>query len=280
MDPDLAAELSKDVSLRFRLRFVDAPAPVDQPSLRMRQDRRFNEIEEVSAFLSPSALLVEGATYACCDAANPHGGVLLEILDPDATAAGSSGRVRVPFRYRSAVDILWAAWEEGAGSGGGGGGGAASTSTATATTAGASSFVTSELTEQRELLPGEAEPIQTTFFELLWRFERPPSASGGATATAAQQRPAQQPLPLGSVVHARYRVAQYLSLPGLPPAPPPLGAPAGGKAMRALLERDAAGRAVAIIDYDLRMERVGDAAPAGDAAASAADSKWRIVRLP
>ena len=30
VDPDLKAEVSKEVSLRFRLRFVDAPAPAGQ----------------------------------------------------------------------------------------------------------------------------------------------------------------------------------------------------------------------------------------------------------
>eukprot|EP00966_Prymnesium_polylepis_P275566 6366998-Prymnesium_polylepis.1 len=124
------------------------------------------------------------------------------------------------FQFQTEIDILLAGWEETD-----------------------SSFVTSELTAQRQLLPsravgGASEVVDTSFLELLTRFERP-----------ASERP--------QSVRARYRVVQYLGLPGV--APP---AASASRAARAL-EMQAAGQAVSILDYDLLMERVEDATPPG-----------------
>lgn len=225
VDPLLIEEAQRRSSRRYLLRYVDSPTDGCGPpiaGLSVRQDRRFNAIQEEGAFIEPAGFVVEGGTYMC-DSAHPHGMVKLSILDQDATAglrdrgdASTSGTYevlpRVAFRSTSELDVVWAAWEPESDV----------------------AFVTSELVVQRELLP-TGETLATTFLEQLTRFERP----------SADQRPA--------AIKARYRVVVYLSLPGV-------GGPRTRTSSRTreerALEKDARGQAVAMLDYELAMVRV------------------------
>ena len=219
--PELIAEARKKVQREYKLRFVSAPPPAGQPTLSVRQDRRFNLVEEERAFIASDGFVVEGGDYVC-DAAHPHGRGLLTVLDANAVPSQDGGgpaaryAVTPSFRFQEELEVLWAAWEA-------------------AEPAGA--FVTSELTVQRVLLPApgrtSVEEASTSLLELLWRFER---------RSARDDRP--------SSVRARYRVAEYLSLPGVAAA-----AASATRAARAL-ERQAAGQAISIIDYDLSLERI------------------------
>ena len=220
VDPELVAEARKAVRLQYGARFTKAPLLAGWPSLSVRQDRRFNEMQEEGAFISSGGFVVERGTYACDDA-HPHGTVLLDVLDTDVagqgllrSAANGAVDVRPTFRFKTAVDILWASWEL--------------TDDA---------FTTSELTVQRQLVPGangKSEEVDVTFLELLTRYERPAS---------------DQP----RVVRARYRVVQYLNLniPGV-------AAPVAVTRAARELEKKAAGQAISILDYDLLMEAVGE----------------------
>ena len=221
VDPLLINAVQRTNTRRYRVRFVDSAVAADAPScgptppdLPVQQDRRFNTMQEDGAFLAPSGFVVEGGAYACGEK-HPHGRVVLDILDTDATAgvraadtSGSAVEVvqRVAFRSKSELEVVWAGWE-----------------------AEPDRFVTSEMTVQRDLLP-DGEEMAASFFELLTRFERGPSED---------------------MVTARYRVVQYLGFPELGVARPR----SSSRAERAL-EKDAAGRAIAVLDYDLRMERV------------------------
>ena len=230
VDPLLIEEANAGAtSRRYLMRFVKANAadlnaacgPLEE-YLTVRQDRRFNTMQEEGAFTAPAGFLVERGAYAC-DAAHPHGSVLLERLDTDATAAirarasAPSGtpsqtyevKLKTALRSRSELDIVWAAAE--------------------ATDDGG--FVTSELVVQREMLP-TGEELSTSFLELLTKFESPRQEGERASS-----------------LRAHYRVLQYLSLPGMPRS---------GLLSRAerALEREAAGRAVAVLDYGLVLERV------------------------
>lgn len=225
VDPNLIAEAKKASSRRYLSQYVDGTAAgaCGQPvvGLPVRQDRRFNTMQEENAFIKSGGFVVEQATYTC-DAIHPHGSVLLQILDTDATAAvrtpdaSSSSSAyemiqKTAFRSRSELDVVWAAWEAAADD---------------------ASFITSEMTVQREVLP-TGEELATSYLELLTKFERPPAVEQPAT------------------VRARYRIVQYLSFPDL-------RSPTRSRMERAL-EREAAGRAVAVLDYDLVMERVAQA---------------------
>lgn len=230
VDPLLIEEANAGAtSRRYLMRFVKADAadlnaacgPLEE-YLTVRQDRRFNTMQEEGAFTAPAGFLVERGAYAC-DAAHPHGSVLLERLDTDATAAirarasapsGTPSQTyeviqKTALRSRSELDIVWAAAE--------------------ATDDGG--FVTSELVVQREMLP-TGEELSTSFLELLTKFESPRQEGERASS-----------------LRAHYRVLQYLSLPGMPRS---------GLLSRAerALEREAAGRAVAVLDYGLVLERV------------------------
>ena len=238
VDPELIAEASRAAPRQYALRFVAAPGqpPAGQPELSVRQDRRFNHVEEERALISTQGFVVERGAYAC-DAAHPHGLSVLTILDtaagpsrpgsassgsmdPGGSGAmgpgGSSFEATPTFRFEEELEVLWTAWD---------------------TTELGGTFATSELTAQRVLLPAPgqamAEEAGTSFLELLWRFERP--------AGAPMERPAR--------VRARYRVAQYLGLPGVPAA-------ASATPAARNLARQAAGQAVSILDYELVMERV------------------------
>jgi len=225
VDQTLIEEIARtqDAAVRWRARYVEAPSVAGWPKLTVAQDRLLNAAEEERAFI-PSTFRVQGGRYEF-DAAHPHGRVLLNVLDTDVAAGTQSAQtraydVKMQFQFQTEIDILLAGWEETD-----------------------SSFVTSELTAQRQLLPsravgGASEVVDTSFLELLTRFERP-----------ASERP--------QSVRARYRVVQYLGLPGV--APP---AASASRAARAL-EMQAAGQAVSILDYDLLMERVEDATPPG-----------------
>lgn len=96
-------------------------------------------------------------------------------------------------------------------------------------------------------MPGGGIESLQTIFELLWRFEPLPTTAGQPTAA-----------------RARYRVVQYLGAPGVAPT-------AGASKADLALERQAEGRAVSILDYDLELRRV--------VAPVEADA-WQIVRLP
>lgn len=224
VDPSLIAEARKQVRREYQLRFVSAPPHAGQPALSARQDRRFNLLEEERAFVA-SDFVVEGADYAC-DTAHPHGRGLLTVLDtravPDQAGGAQGARYAATpsYRFQEELEVLWAAWED---------------VEPAAPVAGV--FVTSELTAQRVLLPtpgrsSSMEEASTSLLELLWRFERP------SWTSSSGQQPAS--------VRARYRVAQYLSLPGVAVA-------ASATRDARTLERQAAGRAVSIIDYDLNL---------------------------
>ena len=236
VDPQLVEAQEARKSRQYFSRFVDADDAADGAcgrvvaAMPVRQDRRFNTMQEESAFLGPSGFVVEQGAYAC-DAAHPHGSVLLQILDTDATAAvrapddAASSRgyelvQKATFRSRSELDVVWAAWEAGMDD---------------------SFFTTSEMTVQREVLPATGEELAIAYLELLTRFERP---------TPSVEQPA--------TIRARYRVVQYLSFPELAPEGGARTTRAPTRSTRAerALAKQAAGRAVAVLDYDLVMERV------------------------
>lgn len=229
VDDALVAEARKDTRVLYEYRFTEAPAPDGWPGLSVRQDRRFNAVNEENAFISSGGFRVERGRYTS-DGQSPHGRVLLDILDTDVASGlvdktpsteSATYEKRVMFRFQSELDILWAAWEEASDPAG--------------------AFVTSEVTVQRQLLPtagGTAsEDVDTSYLELLTRFERPASL-------ALSERPMS--------VRARYRVTQYLSLPGVP-------LPTRATRAARSLAKQAEDRAVSIIDYDLLMERISDA---------------------
>ena len=221
VEPELVVEARKPVRLAYRARFIDAPPPAGSPSLSVRQDRRYNAMQEEGAFLSSGGFVVEQGSYMC-DATTPHGKVVLDVLDTDVTgtlqeafpAINSAVVVRSTFRFKQELDILWASWEDTG-----------------------NAFTTSELTVQRQLLPGAtrggaAEEVGTNYLELLTRYERP-----------STERP--------TAVRARYRVVQYLGIPGV------AGPATATRAARGL-EKQAAGQAVSILDYDLLLERADE----------------------
>ena len=156
--------------------------------------------------------------------------MVLDILDTDVTSA-SRGKApatpnfdtfeaKVTARFRTELEILWAGWEA----------------------TDPSSFISSETVVQRELLPastrgGIDEELAVAYFEYITRFSRP------STSGELADRP--------STVSARYRVAQFLGLPDVAP-------PRDANRVARSLERQAGNRAVAIIDYDLTMQRVQD----------------------
>ena len=89
----------------------------------------------------------------------------------------------------------------------------------------------SEFAVQREAL-SSGEELGISFLELLTKFERPAGAEQPTTARAS------------------YKVLQYLS------SPPGISRKAPSSRAERALEREAAGRAVAILNYDLLLERV------------------------
>lgn len=227
VDPLLVEEVQRTSSRRYQMRFVqDADSACGPPEdgLPVRQDRRFNNVQEEGAFTAPSGFVIERGAFAC-DAAHPHGMVLLDRIDTDATGAVRPRAVstaigggpspayevvqRVTLRSRSELDILWAACEQ----------------------VGEDAFLTSEFTVQRETL-SSGEELGISFLELLTKFERPAGAEQPMTARAS------------------YKVIQYLS------SPPGISRKAPSSRVERALEREAAGRAVAILNYDLLLERV------------------------
>ena len=217
-------ELAATSKLRYSARFVDIGAAPDaaHPSLTVRHDRPFNIIEEEGAFTASRGTSVEGGTFSL-SSSHPHGLVELDVRDDmpveraDLLAQYAAWEVVQTMRSRLAVDVAWAAWEE----------------------AGAGAFVTSEMTTQRLTTPrpadlgGRGSPtvVDESYLELVTRYEQPQAGSPDR-------------------MRARYRIAQYLSLPGAP------AAAASTSAARRLASQ-ADGRAIALLDYDLEMERVG-----------------------
>lgn len=242
VDPFLVTIAQQDLSaakeLTYTLRFNDQEQPpAAQPTLTVRQDRPFNTIAEERAFSASRGATVERGSYDC-DAAHPHGRVLMAVRDDEPSGVrgverppeGIAWEVRRVVRSQLELDIAWQRWEEttttasrggaigggvGGGDGGGGGGGGR--------------FVTSELAVQRASLPSpSSQMIDESFLEILTSFEQPAAAD--------------QP------VRARYRVAQYLSLPGVPP--PKVTTPEARK-----LAKQAGFHAIALLDYEMTMER-------------------------
>lgn len=229
VDPFLLDQVRSSETRQYEMRFaVDTGGlcgPSDDGSgLRVRQDRRFNAIQEENAFNAPAGFLAQRGTFKC-DASRPHGIVRLDVLDTmrepaieSVTPMFSSGRPlpleivrKQAFRSTSELEIVWAASE-----------------------ATDDAFVTSELLVQRSLLPPADEVLATAYLELLWKFELP----------AAPE--------VSTAVRARYRVAQYLGFPGIEAS---RRREQLSKAQRAL-EREAAGRAVALLDYDVVLEKM------------------------
>ena len=233
VDPFLRATAQEDVNaaqtLSYTLSFVDAQPPPSDLSLCVKQDRRFNAVEETAAFLASEGVVVTNGAYEV-SAPYPHGRITLETRDPNAagdskvgSAASVVGRGDGDVGGKSRIDlsIEWAAWDEAASGG---------------------AFVTSELAVQRVVLPRDAyfdESVDTTFLEIITRFERPRITAG------SNGKP---------VVHARNRLVEYLSLPGIDAS---AGSDGGGSRARAQ-ERLANGRAISFFDYDWVMEKVDD----------------------
>jgi hypothetical protein len=148
-------EVSTAKKEQYLLRYVDGAVPPEgQPSLMVRQARPFNTIQEERASGAARGSKVERGTFAC-NAAHPHGRILLDVLDEQTDGVESSGgsweALRV-FRHQMELDIGWAAWES---------------AVSTTTTGSSSVFVTSELAVQRALLP--SRPIDESFLEILMR---------------------------------------------------------------------------------------------------------------
>jgi hypothetical protein len=94
-------------------------------------------------------------------------------------------------------------------------------------------FITSELVVQTGTNAGATEPSDVSYYEILTRFER--SSRGGG-------------------VRARYRLAQYLTLPGVRAVGPGVRDDEEGRQLRALAKL-ANGRAVSFFDCEWTMER-------------------------
>ena len=251
VDPFLLRIATEEVrnkkQLQYVYRFVDdAPPPEGQPTLTVRQDRRYNAIEEEKAFIAARGATIERGMFVC-NAAHPHGRVLLdvrddntrglvsrELLGDDVERKEATWVAKAVIRTQLSLDIAWAAWEErsssgeGGGEGGGGRGGEGGGRGDEGGT-----FVTSELAVQRALLPSRV--IDESLIEILTSFERPSEGVPGS-----QQK----------TMKARYRVAQYLSLPGVNSS-----AALSSEATRKLAKQ-ADGRAVSVLDYDLLLEQI------------------------
>ena len=222
-------DLATKRQLQYSMTFTDGAADgTNDGELTVQQSRAFNVIQEENAFTASRGSTVERGSYVC-DQAHPHGRVLLDVRDdkPLGRESSTSGldkyaswEVRNVVRSQLEFDITEAAWE---------------VSTGDDSVTG-DAFVTSELAVQRALFPSRT--IDETFLEILMRFERP-SVPPKAEATLAE--PVQP-----TTVRARYRVAQYLSLPGVEPRLASTDAERN-------LARQAANRAVALLDYDLEM---------------------------
>ena len=125
--------------------------------------------------------------------------------------------VRKVVRKKLELKTVWAQWEGG-------------------TVGGSDAFTTSELVVQRILLPlsgairdaAQQRVLDTSYLEILTQYERPQmDATGG----------------LPSRLHARQRVVQYTAMPGMTT---PMTA----------RERDAAGAATLLLDYDWELQRL------------------------
>ena len=201
------------------------PPPAEQPTLTVRQARPFSTIQEERAFTASKETVIERGVFTR-NAAHPHGRVVLDVkndITPDGKPlspyVGAGWEVRKTVKSQLELDIMWAAWEE----------------------SGDNAFVTSELAVQRAELPRGA--VDETYLEILFRFERQ-----SLTGAAEEQSPETAPPP--NAVRARYRVAQYLSLPDA-------ALPAAATKEARKLAKEAAGRAVALLDYDVLLERTG-----------------------
>lgn len=214
-------EVAASKTRQYSMRFVDDVPPPVAPALSVRQDQAFNSMEEERAFTASRGATIERGLYAV-DPAHPHGRIVMDVRDLDPSPGdapqGAGWEVRKTFRSQLELDVTWAAWEESRGSVGVDG-------------SGGGAFVTSEIAVQRVRLPQERGVVES-YLELLTRFERPSASS--------------------STVRAQYRVVEYLSLPGLPDVPTAQSASARR------LAKQAADQAVALLDYELIMERVAD----------------------
>ena len=132
--------------------------------------------------------------------------------------------VRLLTRSKLELETVWAASEE------------------TVAADGTKGFVTSELCVQRALFPdgsngrGSYEVFDTQFLELITRYELPPPAA--PAGDSGEDYP--------ESIQASYRIAQYLGgLPGVTTSPQ-------GMSQRSqALARQAAGRAIALLDLSL-----------------------------
>lgn len=240
-------DVGEQEQLQYDLRYVRSEE--SSSSEPVAQDRRFNAIEETNAFLGLDAGAVQQCDYRCCAEGAPHGRLVIDVEDsPDEAGGGAgatAGRINgaATARGTTRIDLrmLWVQW--GTASGG--------------------AFVTSELVRQRVTRAADAyEPTaqdETTFLEILTRFER----ETGSAGSAARPR-----------VRVRNRIANYLSLGGLgedgtialASAPIQL---AGSRTSSASLGRRmadsaaartalAGGRAISFFDYDWTLERTDE----------------------
>lgn len=216
-------------TLSYLLKFDETLLPSESdPELCVAQDRRFNAVEETGAFLSGEGLVVADGSYQVNEQ-HPHGRIDLVVRDPDAigdSRAAASAARQDSTTTRIELSIEWAAWDAAASGG---------------------AFVTSELAVQRVMLPPDQyfseSAVDTSFLEIITRFEKPQRIMRAGGANNSHRRPT-------TVVRARNRLVQYLSLPGIDTLDK------GATKRSRGLERLAAGRAVSFFDYDWVMELV------------------------
>ena len=248
---DVDAQETLEYTLRFKR--AESSSAAGEPVV---QDRSFNAIEETNAFLGPAGGSVRQCTYTCCEPGAPHGRLVLQIDDaPDEGGGGGGssqeGRASAMTTGSTRVEltVLWAQW------------GAASDG----------AFVTSELIRQRVTRAADVyEPRaqdETSFVEILTRFER----------ERERKRPTEPSTPAPARrVFVRNRIAQYLSLPGIPTEDLAQGdeaEEASSAARRVVMERFAraarareslaGGRAISFFDYNWQLQRVVDSAVGG-----------------
>ena len=241
VDPYLIKVASRDVQaankLHYKLHFDKKPADGAPSGLTVIADRLRNTIEEEGAFIAARGYTVERGSYSC-NADHPHGRVVLDVLEgAKAPALNGEGprtdkvfEVRLLTRSKLEFETVWAASEE------------------TVAADGTKCFVTSELCVQRALFPdgsagssrGSYEVFDTQFLELITRYELPPPAT--PAGVDGEDHP--------ESIRASYRIAQYLGgLPGVATSPQ------GVSQRSEVLERQAAGRAIALLDYDLLLTK-------------------------
>lgn len=207
---------------QYLLSYEDgARPPPGQPTLTVRQQRPFSTIQEERAFTATKGTTIERGRYIL-DPPHPHGRIVLDVRDdvtPERSVIRGTDGPRELSRAASAWEVRKTVRSQLE----------LDVAWAAWEECDDGTFVTSELAVQRSVLP--LGVVDESYLEILFRFERP---------TGAEPQP--------DAVRASYRVAQYLSLPHATP-------PAAATKEARTLARQAAGRAVALLDYDVLLER-------------------------